>query len=177
MELPPTDIFREPFVIPLGHLTMQAAYAEKHLISLCAGAPGEGKPAEMSEEEAAHALRNWDQSGKAFALERANLIAKPHLRDSAIEAIDRYDALRLARHRAIHDAISIGIFEEGEKNYAVRPLAVEYRRTGKATTTHIREITPEAVADLAMQLNDVQKTFEFIVYAINSSPPGKPEFL
>src|SRR5438132_135150 len=39
MKLPPVDVFRAPFIEPLGHLVMQAAYAEDALIELLPSAP------------------------------------------------------------------------------------------------------------------------------------------
>ena len=155
MKLPHVDVYREPFIVPLGHLAMQAARAENELIALCARTSNPP----ISDADAAHALRNWGAPAKAFALSRLDLISDAAQRDRALDAFHRYDALRDARHRAIHDAVEVGIEGDGPL-YSVVPLSIQHKRTDRATTVRtLTKITPEAIADLACEYYEVQQDF------------------
>ncbi len=163
MRLPPIDQFREPFIVPLGHLVMQAAYADEQLALLCSASSAE---VEMSPESAAHNLRNWDDAAKKFARDRLTGIGQPEIRASALQALDEYGDLRMLRHRAIHDSISLGLYGDENTGYEARPLAVEFRRCRNQTTLALRATTPDDVAAVACRLYEVQKTFEFIVHQL-----------
>lgn len=168
MKLPPVDQFREPFVVPLGHLTMQAAYADEQLASLCAATCAECND-RLSAEAAAHRLRNWDDAAKQFARDCLRAIKPPEFRDRALAALDDYETLRTLRHRAIHDALSVGLFGDADTGYEARALAVEYRRSGRETKLQLRVTTPDDMAHVACRLHEVQKTFEFIAYQLSDS--------
>jgi len=168
MKLPSVDQFREPFVAPIGHLAMQAAYADEQLALLCAAVSEEGEDP-MSPEAAAHKMRNWDDNSKRFASDLLSGIDQPEIRASALAALQEYGDLRELRHRAIHDSISVGLYGDSETGYEARPLAVEFRRGRKTTTQHLRETTPDHVAAVACRLEEVQKTFEFITYQLRDN--------
>ncbi|MEQ1943901.1 hypothetical protein ABMA32_15920 [Mesorhizobium sp. VNQ89] len=168
MKLPSVDQFREPFVLPIGHLAMQAAYADEQLALLCAAASEEGENP-LSPEETAHKMRNWDDNSKRFAFDLVSGIGQPEIRASALVALQEYGDLRELRHRAIHDSISLGLYGDAEAGYEARPLAVEFRRGRETTTQHLRETTPDHVAAVACRFEEVQKTFEFITYHLRDS--------
>lgn len=163
MRLPNVDQFREPFVLPIGHLAMQAAYAEAQLIGLCSTTSlPEAEPIGAVTKK----LRNWTESAKRYAVRRALLIRDEGIRHAAIEAIGRYDDLREQRHRAIHDAIDVGLEGEEDSGYAVVPLGVQ----NAPSTRHevggprLYQLTAEKLAELACELEDVQKTFAMIIW-------------
>lgn len=168
MILPPVDQYRAPFVEPIGHLAMQAAYADDNLISLCARIPFDGSEHQLPPQEVAHKLRNWSPEAKEFIRQRLDQIIDQDLRDRAIDAVDRLSALRDKRHRAVHDAIAIGIFgTDGE--YEAKPLSVEYRREAGSTSVVLTQITPERIATLACEMYEVQKDLEFISQQLQTS--------
>jgi hypothetical protein len=167
LRLPPVDEYRAPFVQPIGHLAMQAAHAEDELVTMCACIPKNRAPGQMTRDAAAHRLRNWPDAIQ-FIHERVSLIAEPGVRANAEDAVARYIALRDRRHRAIHDAVSIGIFGKGD-DYQVVPLGIEYRRNDRQSTTMLQyRITPELLADLACQMYDVQKDLNAVTYFLNN---------
>lgn len=163
MKLPPVDQYRAPFVEPIGHLAMQTAYAEDELIELCANIPSH----KMANEEVAHQLRNWNAETLGFIDQRLSLISDNGLQDQARDAIKRYDELRVARHRAVHDAISIGLMVHDD-GYDVKAMGVEYRRGKGSTSIHYNYVTPDVIADLACQMYDVQKDFNMITSTLTS---------
>ncbi|MBP2558006.1 hypothetical protein J2857_000757 [Neorhizobium galegae] len=165
LRLPNVDEFRQPFIEPLGHLVMQAAYADNELIELCSKIPSEGSPHQMPPEEVAQKLRNWDQKAKAFVHLRINMITDDRLRDQASDALTRFDTLRTQRHRAIHDAVEVGIFGSGD-TYEVSALALEYRREKSCTTVSLNTVTPEVIANLACQLYELQRDLNSVTYAL-----------
>lgn len=171
MRLPPVDVYRAPFVEPIGHVTMQAAYAEEELINLCSVVPHDGSPLQLAVEVVAKRLRNFTASAEEFINERLSLIAEDHVKAEALDAVSRFLQLRTGRHRAVHDAVTIGIFEaEGDK-YVVQPLGVEYRTASDDKSKAeqlLYTITPEQVAELACELHEVQKDFSSIAYMITN---------
>lgn len=173
LKLPPVDVYRAPFVEPIGHLAMQAAYAEEQLAALCAAIPFKGSNQQMTEEEAAHQLRNWGSRAEAFVTARLNLL-DPETRALVAEPIARYIALRDRRHRVIHDAVTLGLWGEGKETY-VQPLGSEFRRDGQQTTRILNPITPEDVADLACQMHDAYKDIEFWTWQIDDLPSSEDD--
>lgn len=165
MRLPPVDVYRAPFIEPIGHLAMQAAHAEDALITLCASIPSEDSPDQISPGDAAHRLRHWNDEVRVFIEKRLSLIGDPDLRKQAEDAIERYASLRISRHRAIHDAVEVGIYETGEA-VVVHPLSVEYRREKISTSKRLNPITPEMIADLACQMYDVQQDLKAVTYSL-----------
>ncbi|MBZ9603946.1 hypothetical protein [Phyllobacterium chamaecytisi] len=168
MKFPPVDIYRAPFIGPIGHLAMQSAHAEDELISLCSRIPFDGSPDQLPPGDTAHKLRNWSGSTIQFIEQRLSLIPELHLRNQARDAVSRYVELRNARHRAVHDALALGILQ-ADDGYITQALSVEYRRNKQATSVYLNVVTPEEIADLACQMYDVQKDLNMITYALN--PP------
>lgn len=165
MELPQVDEFRKPFVEPLGHLTMQAAYAELRLIELCASP---ALPEAPTIGVAGHKIRNWGEKARKFVQKRIEHIQDEGIRNSAFDAVGRYDQTRQQRHRAIHDAIDVGIDGNADDGYAIvllgtQTIAKSHNQIGG---TLYRDISVEPVAALACELEDIQKTIEFIVWQL-----------
>lgn len=165
MRFPPVDVYRAPFIEPIGHLAMQSAHAEDALITLCANIPFEGSPDQMSEGDAAHRLRHWNEDACAFIRNRLSLICDTDLRKRAEDVVERYASLRMKRHRAIHDAVEVGIHETGDA-VVVHALSKEYRREKITTSMRLNSITPEMIADLACQIYDVQQDLKAVIYSL-----------
>lgn len=139
MRLPPVDVYRAPFIEPLGHLVMNAAHAENSLIELCALVNGDGQDADgrrAAYEVAAAKLRNWGAPAQTFVAETLNRIVDADLRTAAIDALAQLEASREDRHRAVHDAVDVGLYEEDGEKWSVAPLRTRYHKSGE------REITP-----------------------------------
>jgi hypothetical protein len=168
MKLPPVDKYRSRFIEPIGHLAMQSAHAEDELISLCSRIPFDGSPSQLSREDTAQKLRNWNDSTRQFVDERLSLIPSDQLRDQAYDAVCRYQELRSLRHRAVHDAISLGIFDAGDGSFVAQALSVEYRREKQETSVYLNPITPEEIADLAYRMYEVQKDLNAVTYALSA---------
>lgn len=165
MRLPPVDDYRAPFVVPIGHLAMQAAYADNKLFELVAACPPKAVEEAITVDTVAHKLRVWDDKTRPFAEERVRRIADLDLRAEAEHALSRYGDLKLRRNRAIHDAVEIGIFGSEETGYLPKPLQVEYRRVdGKTTQSWLHKVTPDLIASLAYELYDLQKDMEAVTY-------------
>jgi hypothetical protein len=169
MKLPPVDELREPFIVPLGHLVLQAALTDEAVISLCSVIPFDGSPEQMSPCQAAHNLRNWNKSTEAFLEERLALIVNEEWSGAARHAIGRYKQLRDYRHRAIHDAIVIGQAPGDVSSLTRTTLSVAFTRTNGTTEQHIRAITPEAVALLALEFSGLRIRIERITAGILNS--------
>jgi len=165
MKLPVVDQSRRPFIEPFGHLAMQAAYAEARLIDFCATPVLPDAP---SIGTAAKKIRHWDEAAKNFAIERAQKISHLETRDEALEAIRRYDELHRSRNRAIHDALEVGIDGDDQSGYAIVTLGAENiaDRKNRPGDIHYYQQLPEHIADLACKLEDVHKTFEFIIWKL-----------
>lgn len=168
MHLPPVDQYRADFVVPIGHLAMQAAYADDNLISLCARIPFDGSEHQLPPQDVAHKLRNLSPQAKEFISQRLGLIVDKDVRDQATETVDRLFALRDKRHRAVHDAIAIGIFGDNGK-YEAKPLSVEYRREAGSTSVILTQISPDQIAALACEMYEVQKDLEFLAQQLQPS--------
>ena len=166
MRLPPVDIYRAPFVLPLGHLTMQAAYADLELIGLCAIVPFEGSDLQMQGVEVAARLRNWGPSTVEFVVQRLLMIGDENIRSQAMEAFQRFQFLREQRHRMIHDAIELGLFEE-PGGYEVGALQVQYIKAGKGNSVRqLERVSPEAIAALACEFYELHKDLDAVVYGL-----------
>ncbi|MDX1127433.1 hypothetical protein GOL24_24555 [Sinorhizobium medicae] len=172
MRLPPVDVYRAPFIAPIGHLAMQSAHAEDALITLCASIPFEGSPDQVSQGDAAHRLRHWNDEARAFIANRVSSIGDPDLRKQAEDAIERYASLRVSRHRAIHDAVEVGIHEAGDA-VVVHALSVEYRREKISTSVRVNSITPEMIADLACEMYDVHQDLKAVTYSLRTTQKEK----
>lgn len=120
LKLPPVDVYRAPFIEPFGHLIMQAALADEALIKLCAEIPSTHYEEPVDYGAVAHELRNWNNKAKEFVGSQILMISDPYLRDRATEAVGRFDVLRDLRHRAVHDAVAIGVYG-GNMSYYVQP--------------------------------------------------------
>lgn len=166
MKLPPVDVYRQPFVVPMGHLAMQAAYADLELIGLCAIAPFEGSDLQMKGTEVAARLRNWGPGTKEFVTERLTLIPDDNLRGQAMDAFGRFQHLRDQRHRIVHDAIEVGIFEEAG-SYEVAALHVQYIKSGKGRSERrLVRVSPDAIASLACEYYELHKDLETVVFGL-----------
>lgn len=170
LRLPPVDVYRAPFIQPIGHLAMQAALAEDALIGMCAEIPASFAEEQMNYGAAAHELRNWGGPAESFIASRLALLAD-ELRAQAEDAVSRYAKLRLQRHRAVHDAVTVGIFGSAEYYY-VEPLAVAYIREGKSTVQSVTKVTPEAIAELACELYEVQQDLQLVTNIVRDRKPS-----
>lgn len=160
MNLPPVDVYRRPFVEPLGHVVLNSALADNWLLELCAVINGKSlDTARSAYEEAAVVLRNWDARARAFVEETLSKIADAEVQRDAKDAVARFDAAREDRHRAVHDAVDVGIFEEGDGGYRAAALRTRYLKTGHR---ELVEIAPEDVATLAYRFYDIAKDLEAI---------------
>lgn len=163
MRLPPVDVYRRPFVEPLGHLVLNAALADNVLLELCAVINAGGQdPARFAYEEAASFLRNWDVRAKTFVEGTIAKIGDGDMRRDAEDAVARFSIAREDRHRAIHDAVEVGIFED-EGRYRTAVLRTRYLRTGHR---ELNEIGPEDVAELAYRFHDIAKDLEALEYRL-----------
>lgn len=167
MRLPIVDEHRLPFIEPIGHLAMQTAHAEDKLIQLCARVPYDGSPEQMAPGNVAKKLRNWHSKTEEFVEQRLSLILDEDLRNQALDAVRRFDHLRRARHRAVHDAVGVGIMEQ-DGGYVAQPLMVEYRND---ESVYLNVVTPEQIAHLACEMYEVHKDLEHIAYALQHSAP------
>lgn len=155
-KLPPVDVYRAPFVEPIGHLSMQAAQADQAVVALVAAIPFDGSPDQLAPLDVDARLRNWTEQARLFALSRLSLIPDPDLRAQAEEAIKKFEWLRNARNRVIHDAVGIGLDFDG----SAHALAVEYRK-GHGIMLH--KVTADQVAALACDLYELNQDLQFIV--------------
>ncbi|WP_157928859.1 hypothetical protein [Pararhizobium haloflavum] len=168
MHLPPVDEYRAPFIEPLGHLAMQAAYADNNLINLCAVIPFEGSPNNLAIEVSAAELRNWNRESRQFVRDRIALISQPDLRQSANALVDRFSNLRMQRHRAIHDAIDVGLFGNERAGYYAKPLAIEYAQPRKEPPQQrFNAVTPDKIAALACEFYELQKDLDMIAFQLD----------
>jgi hypothetical protein len=160
MRLPPVDIYRRPFIEPLGHLVLFAAKADHALIDLVViGLPlGE----DTTQERVSEKLRNWGKDAKAFAVQAVSSVDNEAFVQRAKALIESYDKLREKRHRAIHDAVEPGIFtdDDGSGLASVAPLRVGYVKANGVTSLRIDVVTPESVAELAYEFYDLAADLE-----------------
>ncbi|MCI9864866.1 hypothetical protein RHIZ_02785 [Rhizobium skierniewicense] len=162
--LPPTDVYRQPFIIPIGHLTMQAARADQQLYTLCAATPFDGSPNQIHPSEAEKKARNWTLDTEKFVDERLSLIASDGLRGEAIALIDRFKRLRLARNRVVHDAIEVGI----DFNGSAYALAVQY---AKEQTIYLHTVTADQIAALAYEVYEWNQDCGSVLSRIREARP------
>lgn|GEM_PF-2532917 len=170
LKLPPTDIYRSPFVEPIGHLAMQAARADQNVYMLCATVPFDGSPLQMHPGETEKRLRNWtDKRSQAFLRDRLDLISGTATKEQALQAMEAYERLRLARHRVIHDAVEVGIGQDG----TAFALAVEYRKeTPDRSEVYLHHVTPDQIAALACEVYDLNQDLNHIIALVRDSNTG-----
>jgi hypothetical protein len=174
IRLPPVDVYRTPYVVPLGHLVLNAAQAENHLIELAAVVNGgleETADRSRAYEAAASKLRNWDERSREYFAEALNKIADPDARRDAEDALRRFHECRGRRHRAIHDAVDVGLDVADNGRANAIGLRTRYLPNG---TREVVPFTPDEVAGLAYEFYDIAKDFESIEYRIMRvpDPPG-----
>ncbi len=162
LRLPPTDVYRAPFVEPIGHLAMQAAQADQTVAYLCAATPFDGSPLQMRPSDAEGELRNWTDKSRAFVSKRLQLIEDNDLREQASQAISRFERLRIARNRVIHDAVEVGIDFDG----TTQSLAVEFR---KGEGVYLHTVTAEQIAALAYEVYELNQDLKFILYSVRNA--------
>lgn len=163
LRLPPVDVFRAPFVEPIGHLAMQASKAEQLVFDLCAAIPFDGSPDQLHPGAAEQKCRNWTPKAEEFIAERLALVPKGATREAAATAINTFLRIKEFRNRVIHDAVEVGIDFDG-KAFA---LAVQYHRDGKnPSEVYLHRVTPEHVADLAYEFYELCKDLEAVIYTV-----------
>lgn len=164
LRLPPVDKYRLPFIEPLGHLVLNAARADNALINLVAAVSN------TSPSAVAHTLRNWGPETRAWVLQAINRVddADDDLADQAKALVATFHELRERRHRAVHDAVEVGIFGGPEGGYEVRPLHEGYVRSGKTTAYRLEPVTPKALAALAYELHDLAALLEAVEARLTS---------
>jgi hypothetical protein len=144
---------------------MQAAQADQAIISLCAAVPFDGSPSQMKPSETEVLLRNWTDKSRAFVTSRLKLISNPELREQASQSIARFERLRNARNRVIHDAVEVGIDFDG----TTHSLAVEFRK-GEGVFLHT--VTAEQIAALACEVYELNQDLKFILSSVRDSGPA-----
>ncbi|KIQ02954.1 hypothetical protein RU07_10270 [Agrobacterium tumefaciens] len=162
--LPPTDIHREPFVVPIGHLTMQAARADQLLYTLCAATPHDGSPNQIHPSEAEEAAKNWNTSTDKFVEKRLSFVACEDLKRDAMKLVDRFKRLRLARNRVIHDAVEVGI----DLNGSTHALAVQY---AKNRTIFLHKVTADQIVALAYEIYEWNQDSSAVLSRIRQACP------
>lgn len=170
LRLPPVDDIRSPFVVPIGHLSMQASRFELSLLHFLAELPADGSPLQTNTKEVATQIRYWDKKAEKYVDDRINLITDPDIRDKAKLAMQTFSRLREDRNRVIHDAIEPIIYEN-EGGYGLRAAALEHRRENRGSTSfRIRDVTPEEIANLAYEFYDLRQELDGIGFTLN--PPN-----
>lgn len=163
LRLPPVDVYRAPFVEPIGHLAMQASKAEQLVFDLCAAIPFDGSPDQLHPGEAEQKCRNWTAKAEEFVADRLALLSQDTTREAAATAINTFLRIKEFRNRVIHDAVEVGIDFDG-KAFA---LAVQYHRDGKnRTEVFLHPVTPEQIADLAYEFYELCKDLEAVIYTV-----------
>jgi hypothetical protein len=169
LKLPPADIYRKPFIEPIGHLAMQAAQAEQAVVELCSSVPFDGSPSQLPPADVEKRLRNWtDKQTRNFVSDRLTLIATDELREQAKVVLDQFERIRSERHRVIHDAVEIGIGLDG----SAFALAVQYKSEADASGVYLREVTPEQIAELACEIYELNQDLRYLIYAVRNSAPA-----
>lgn len=164
MRLPSVDVYREPFIAPLGHLVMFSAKADNELVRLVCAARGESVPA----NQVAHKLRNWGEPAKSYVLAALREVTDPDLRAQAIELVEQFERLRERRHRCVHDAVEVGVFGSEVVGYEVRPLHVGFVRQDRDNTfENIVEVTADEIASLAFAYADLASELEARCYMLS----------
>jgi hypothetical protein len=165
LKLPPADIYRAPFVEPIGHLAMQAALADQAVVNLLAAAPFSGSPLQAQIIEVDESVRNWDAKAKQYAEKRLSLIGDADLRQQATDIIARYERVKRGRNRIIHDAVEVGIDFDGE----AYSLAVEYRKKSGVWT---HKVTAEQIAAFACWVYEFNQDIRLIIEMVRDSVPA-----
>lgn len=140
---------------------MQAAQADQAVVALVAAIPFDESPDQLAPLDVDARLRNLTEAARSLAFSRLSLIVDPDLRAQAEDAIKRFEYLRNARNRVIHDAVGVGLDFDG----SVHPLAVEYRK-GQGIMLH--KVTADQVAALACEVYELNQDLQAIV-----SNPGR----
>ena len=164
--LPPLDDYRRPFVVPIGHMAMQAARVDNLLIELIATVPRPPNPQPGIAEVGAR-LRNWGPDQAHYVEETLALVEVDAVRDQALLLVDRFTALRDLRHRAVHDAIEVGISPTEDGKWQGRAISVGYLRPKHGQPRQaISQVSVELIGHLAMQLYALGQEIEGVLYAL-----------
>lgn len=153
VRLPPVDSFRLPLIEPLGHLVLHAAWLDNELIEFVAMLLPYGP--DTTVEQVAHELRNWNAEFLKRTIDRA--APNAGLASDFHQFVDRLKALRDRRHRAIHDAMEVGIDTSGSDGRARSILLSEgYQRKGKMSEHALSPVTPEDIGAIASEYYDMR---------------------
>jgi hypothetical protein len=123
---------------------------------------------QMNISEVEILLRNWTERARDFMNGRLGLIGNSELRGQAIEAVTRFERLRKARNRIIHDAVEVGIDLDG----STHSLAVEYR---KGVGVFLHKVTAEQIAQLACDVYELNQDLKFILSSVRDASAASPE--
>lgn len=161
MRLPPVDIYRRPFVVPLGHLTLFSAQVELLLADCIAfiTAGSDRNSTVPHFENAADRVRNWVPDKALVGLENLTALESHH-QISFFDCLRRFGELRLKRNRYIHDAVEVG-WDDVDGS---QPLHVGYEKVAKKTRYSVRPVTPEAIAELAVEYSELRADLDILLY-------------
>jgi hypothetical protein len=163
LTLPPVDQYRWPYIQPLGCLTLLAAQCDNELIDLIALARSGSreKISDSDYEAAADLVRHWKPNTEHEIVSSLN-VDDVHFVNSIKQALQQFGRLRDRRHRAIHDAVSLG----WDDDHGLLAITVGYpKKKGRATFT-IEEVGPEVIAALACEFGELHADLEHCLYML-----------
>lgn len=156
LPLPPVDEFRQPFIEPLGHVTLQAAYLEQNLVRLSA----------LLETPPKHRFQNPIPTEGSVKLNDARfekrLLAavKAHhpLGNGAAKKVREAFELRKRRNRFIHDAAEVLYELQADGRLTVAVHARRPNADPAKGEAYLTKVEPHQVASLALDIYETDVT-------------------
>jgi hypothetical protein len=107
-------------------------------------------------------VRHWGARERKKATQMIKDLPET-LRSAVTECLERFGALKERRNRAIHDAVDLGW--DGENNRLLA-LAIGYPKVAGETAFRIERVTPDVIADLACEYDELRADLEHCRYML-----------
>lgn len=159
MRLPNVDQYRQPFVEPLGYLTLLAARVDL-LMTDCIAIIFAGSDPHASGslfEKAADRIRHWVAADSRKGLSNIGLL-DAHAQDLIHDCLERYGKLKESRNRYVHDAVEVG----WDSHEGVSLLKIGFPKVQKKTSYSVESVTPDDIAALACEFGELRADLDLV---------------
>ncbi len=132
------------------------------LVSMLTGAP---------ETDVSSKLRNWSDAAREYLASAAEAASDEKHRQEARRIFSTLSELRELRHRAIHDAVVVGIFGDAQQGYTASPLRAGYVKSSGKTARRLETMSADGVAELAMRYYDLNGDAQVLLFQMDPQHP------
>lgn len=163
MRLPTVDEYRQPFIEPLGYLTLFVARVDLLMTDCIALALAGGDPEApaSSYESAAARVRRWPNANPLKGLESIARLP-PQIQLPFGDCLARFSDLRDRRNRFVHDAVEIG----WDEDTGASTLKIGFPKVSGHPLYVAEPVTPDDIAALACEFGELRADLDHLRYVL-----------